>query len=282
MKQQITNQTFDAERALYHLCDASVQNCRFEGPADGESAFKEARSIRVENCFFALRYPFWHVHDFALKSIEMTDTARAALWYSTDGTIADARLHGIKALRECKRIALTDCDIISPEFGWRSCDITMENCSATGEYFMFQTKNPVLRNSSLNGKYSFQYVQNGLIENCRFDTKDCFWHSKNVTVRNTEIKGEYLAWYSENLTLINCHITGTQPFCYCKNLRLIDCTMDNCDLAFEYSSVKATVHSRIDSVKNPSRGSITADSIGEIILGDNVYPTKCKIVDLSK
>lgn len=43
----IENQTFDEERALYGLKDLTVKNCRFDGPADGESAFKECRNIDV-------------------------------------------------------------------------------------------------------------------------------------------------------------------------------------------------------------------------------------------
>ena len=55
------NKTYDEERALYAIKDATVRNCKFDGPADGESAFKECRNITVEDCYFNLRYPFWHV-----------------------------------------------------------------------------------------------------------------------------------------------------------------------------------------------------------------------------
>ena len=37
----IQNQTFDEERALYGSSDILVKDCSFDGPADGESAFKE-------------------------------------------------------------------------------------------------------------------------------------------------------------------------------------------------------------------------------------------------
>ena len=37
----IENQTFDMERALYGSRDVEVKNCSFDGPADGESSFKE-------------------------------------------------------------------------------------------------------------------------------------------------------------------------------------------------------------------------------------------------
>ena len=42
----IENQTFDEERALYGERDILVKDCSFDGPADGESAFKNARTCR--------------------------------------------------------------------------------------------------------------------------------------------------------------------------------------------------------------------------------------------
>ena len=44
----IENQTFDEERALYGIKNATVRNCLFDGPKDGESAFKECENITVE------------------------------------------------------------------------------------------------------------------------------------------------------------------------------------------------------------------------------------------
>ena len=45
----IQNQTFDEERALYGSKGIVVKNCTFDGPADGESAFKEGSDIQVEH-----------------------------------------------------------------------------------------------------------------------------------------------------------------------------------------------------------------------------------------
>ena len=41
----IDKKTFDEERALYAACDVLVKGCKFDGPADGESAFKEAKLV---------------------------------------------------------------------------------------------------------------------------------------------------------------------------------------------------------------------------------------------
>lgn len=189
----ITNKKFDEERALYAVHDITVRDCSFDGPADGESAFKECHNIAVGNCFFNLRYPFWHNNGLKLTNSEMTENCRAALWYTENAEIADTRLHGIKALRECANIKMRDCDIISPEFGWSVRNIEMENCTAQSEYFMMRSEHLSFRDVKMKGKYSFQYITDSVFENCSFDTKDAFWHAKNVTIRNCTVKGEYLA-----------------------------------------------------------------------------------------
>lgn len=264
----IENQTFDMERALYGSNGILVRNCSFDGPADGESAFKEGRDIETEHCFFNLRYPFWHDHSLKITDSEMTEKCRAALWYSDNVEITDSKLHGIKALRECSTVMIRNCDIISPEFGWSVRGIHMENTTAVSEYFMMRSENLTFRGVTFKGKYSFQYIKNATFENCVFDTKDAFWHGENLTVKDSVVKGEYLAWYSDGLTLVNCKIIGTQPLCYCKNLKLINCEMVDTDLAFEKSEVEAVITTRVDSIKNPLSGHIRVPELGELIMDD--------------
>ena len=264
--EMIQNRTFDEERALYGVNDILVRDCAFDGPADGESAFKEGRDIAVDHCFFNLRYPFWHDMGLKIENSEMTELCRAALWYSEHIEINDSKLHGIKALRECADAKLRGCDIISPEFGWSVRGVTMEDCTVESEYFMLRSDHLAFRNVRMKGKYSFQYITDSVFENCVFDTKDAFWHAKNVTVRNSVVKGEYLAWYSENITFENCRIIGTQPLCYCKNLKLVNCEMVDTDLAFERSDVEATLTAPIVSIKNPMSGHIEVPEVGEIIM----------------
>ena len=264
----IENKTFDMERALYGSQGITVKQCAFDGPADGESALKESQDIQVSDCFFNLRYPFWHDDGLKISGSEMTEFCRAALWYSNDIEITDSKFHGIKALRECSRVKMQGCDVISPEFGWSVQDIEMKDCTVQGEYFMMRSDRLNFDNVTLKGKYSFQYIQDSVFENCNFDTKAAFWHAKNVTVRNSTVKGEYLAWYCKNVTFENCRIIGTQPLCYCKNLKLINCEMIDTDLCFEKSEVEATVTTPVMSIKNPLSGRIYVPSVGEIIHDD--------------
>lgn len=270
------NLSFDAERALYGERDIYLRDCSFDGPADGESALKEAGGITAERCLFNLRYPFWHCDGVRIFNCEMTDKCRAALWYSKDIEIVGGKYEGIKALRECNNAFMSNINVVSPEFGWFSSKIKAVDSSFISEYFMLRSRDIEFDNIKFKGKYSFQYIENATFDNCDFDTKDAFWHAKNVTVRNSTVKGEYLAWYCENLTLENCHIIGTQPLCYCKGLRLINCNMSGCDLSFEKSEVQASIIGAVDSVKNPDCGMIIADSFGEIIY--DTEEQKCKII----
>ncbi len=252
----IKNQTFDQERALYGSNGIEVVDCAFDGPEDGESAFKEGRDIIVENCFFNLRYPFWHDDRLKIRGSEMTELCRAALWYSHDIEITDTKLHGIKALRECSRVKMQGCDVVSPEFGWSVHEIEMKDCSVQGEYFMMRSDRLRFEDVRLQGKYSFQYIEDSVFENCDFDTKDAFWHAKNVTIRNSVVKGEYLAWYCENVTFDHCKIIGTQPLCYCKELCLSLLVM-MADYGFVPSRGRGgvrTITAPILSIKNPLSG----------------------------
>lgn len=274
----ISNRNFDEERALYAIKDATVTDCTFDGPADGESAFKEARDVTVSRCSFRLRYPFWHTTNGKITDCTMTEGCRAALWYDRNIELNGCTMHGVKALRESHDITLRGCDIVSPEFGWRCSNVNVCDTTLESEYPFFESSDITLERFTLKGKYSFQYVTDSVIRDSVLNTKDAFWHTQNVTVYDSTINGEYLGWYSENLRLVRCRISGTQPLCYCRGLVLEDCTMENADLSFEYSDVNADIRGSILSVKNPHGGRIVADSVGEIISGNSVMDNSCEIV----
>ena len=273
---RVENQIFDKEREFYGSSDVTVVNCKFEGPADGESAFKESRNVTVDGCLWNLRYPFWHDAVVTMRNTELTELCRAAFWYSEKIEITESKLHGVKAMRECSDITIRKSDIVSPEFGWSVKDIRVEDSTAAGEYFMMRSLNLAFKNVEFTGKYSFQYVENAVIEDCVLHTKDAFWHAKNVVIKNCVVEGEYLAWYAENITFENCKISGTQPFCYCKNLKLIHCEMIDADLSFEKSEVEAELTAPVISIKNPKSGYIKVPTVQELIMDDP--DAKCRVI----
>lgn len=278
MKQVIQNQTFEEERSLYGVSDVEIRDCHFGGPVDGESALKESGRFSISDSTFSMRYVLWHDEGFSLERVTMDEATRAAIWYSKDGRIVDSVLHGIKVLRECADISLERCDIASDEFAWKCDNLKIKDSSITSVYPFFMCSVLEIENVKINAKYSFQYLRGGRVNNCQLMTKDAFWHADGVIVRDSVIDSEYAGWYSKNLTFVNCRITGTQPFCYCENLTLVDCTMENCDLAFEYSSVNAKIKGRIESIKNPLSGRIEVEEAGEIIRTGSVKDCAAEIL----
>lgn len=275
------NLFLDQERALYGIHDSEVVSCTFSGPADGESALKECRSLKIKDTYFDLRYPLWHLKKGVLERIEMTENCRAALWYDRNIKITSSCLHGIKALRECRNVSLSDCDIVSPEFGWFCRKVDVSGGRLQSEYPFLKSSGLTLCDVKMTGKYSFQYVKGAVLKNCILDTKDAFWHAENVRLENCIVKGEYTGWYSKNLTFVNCKIEGTQPLCYADGLVLENCEMQGADLAFENSDVSAVLHGNVISVKNPKSGCIRADHIGKIILDEYcARPCLCKIEEI--
>lgn len=133
----------------------------------------------------------------------------------------------------------------------------------------------------LPGESALKECRGIVAERCEFRGKYPFWHNEGLSLRDC-VFGEgarAAVWYSRRLRLVNCRISGTQPLCYAEELVLENCTMGpDCDLAFEHSTVRATIHGPLRSVKNPRSGSVTAESYGEIILdGYAKAPADCRI-----
>ena len=110
-----------------------------------------------------LRYPLWHTDHAELDGVTMTQLCRAAIWYARNVFIKNSKLHGIKAWRECEAVEAIDCDIRSPEFGWKSGNITLRGGCVESEYGFFMARDLKLDGVSFRGKYSFQYVERAVI-----------------------------------------------------------------------------------------------------------------------
>ncbi len=274
----ICKKEFGGERPLFATQNLKLDNVIIH---KGESALKECNNIEAVNCTFEGKYPFWHNDEFVVKDCHFTEGARAAIWYSKNLYMSDTQIDAPKMFREMDNIKLENVNIPdAAETLWMCRGIKLKNVTASnGDYIMSHCKDIEIDNLKLNGNYSFQYCKNVVIRNSVLNTKDAFWNSEDVTVYDSEINGEYLGWHSKNLHLVNCKISGTQPLCYAHNLIMENCTMaDDADLAFESSTVNATIRSAVKSVKNPSSGCIKADSYGEIIIDENIKaPADCKL-----
>jgi len=275
----IKDKEYGGERPLFASRGLRLDNVTIHA---GESALKECADIEAIGCRFEGKYPFWHVDGFRIDRCLFTPGARAALWYSRDLTMTDTTVEAPKMFRQMERLSLERVTIPdAQETLWHCSGVRLRDVEvAHADYIFMHCSDIDIDRYRQQGNYSFQYCRDVVIRNAVIDSKDAFWETDNVTLIDCRITGEYLGWHSRGLHLIRCHISGTQPLCYATGLVMEDCTMaPDCDLAFEESTLQASILSPVTSVKNPTSGCITAESYGEIILDANIKaPADCRIL----
>lgn len=273
----IIQEIYLGERSLFGEKNLRIQDTIF---GEGESPLKEASDIELMGCMFKWKYPLWYAKNITVKNSEWFEMARAGVWYSDNVVVENSEIAAPKNFRRCKNVALHNVTLPNAEETLWNCDtVKMNNVMAKGPYFAMNSENMVIDNLTLYGNYSFDGVKNVEVHNSKLLSKDAFWNSENVTVYDSFISGEYLGWNAKNLTLINCTIESEQGMCYIQNLVMKNCKLLNTTLAFEYSTVEAQIVGKIESVLNPSAGTIQADSIGELIIEeDKIDPAKTQII----
>lgn len=276
-KKEIRQQMLTGERALFQGKDLRIYDTIF---ADGESPLKESRDIELYGSMFKWKYPLWYAKNITVRDCTWFEMGRAGVWYTQNIKVEDSAIEAPKNFRRCTDVTLRNVSFPNAaETLWSCSDVKMRQVMAKGDYFAMNSENMNIDGLTLYGNYSFDGAKNVEIRNSRLLSKDAFWNSENVTVCDSFISGEYLGWNAKNLTLVNCTIESLQGMCYIENLVMKNCTLLNTTLAFEYSTVDAQINGKIDSVMNPSGGTIRADYIEELILEkDKVDPGKTTII----
>ena len=270
---------FDGERPLYGSNNLLLERVTI---GEGESGLKESRHIETYDCEIQGMYVLWECEDVACHHCHFAASDRAPLWYGRNIRMHDCLMDAPKVLRELDGLLLENLTLTDgAEALWYCRNGQLTNLRMErAEYAFMQSSRLKINNLTLQGKYTFQYAHNIEIHHAVLDTKDAFWNSEDCTIYDSELKGEYLGWYAKNLRLVRCHISGTQPLCYCENLVLEDCTFAlNADLAFEHSSVQATILSAVTSIVNPKSGTIQCQSVGELVHDANAKaPGDCQLI----
>lgn len=278
--EKYVQQKFVGERALFQSRDLTLEYCTF---ADGESPLKESKNITLDNTLFQWKYPLWYANDIKMTNGVLFEMARSGIWYSRNMTIQNTTIEAPKTFRRCSDLTLEKVTMPNAqETLWNCSRIKMKDVTAKGDYFGMGSSDIEIDGLTLVGNYGFDGGKNITVRNARMLSKDAFWNCENVTVYDSYILGEYLGWNSKNVTLVNCTIESLQGMCYMDNVVLRDCKLLNTTLAFEYSTVDATVDSRIDSVKNPYSGRIQAHDIDEIIFDNDEMNEKDTEIILEK
>lgn len=274
---ELKQKILKGERALFGSFDLRIIDSVFE---DGESPLKESCNIELTNSMFRWKYPLWYCENIKVRDCKWFEMARAGVWYSKDVSVIDSVIQAPKNFRRCDGLNLENVVFTNAaETLWNCRNVKLESVTAKGNYFAMNCENADVNRLVLDGNYSFDGAKNVVVRNSTLLSKDAFWNCENIEVYDSFISGEYLGWNSKNLTLVNCTIESLQGMCYIGNLVMKNCKLLNTTLAFEYSSVEAEITSKVESIINPSSGSIKAEEIGELIIEpDKTDPSKTKII----
>lgn len=273
---EIKQEYLTGERPLFQRKDLKIFDTIF---GEGESPLKESRNIELYGSMFKWKYPLWYSKNVLARNCTWFEMARAGVWYTDKIRVENAVIEAPKNFRRCREVTLEHVDFPNAsETLWNCTGVTMHKVTAKGDYFAMNSRDMKIQDFLLSGNYSFDGAKNVEIRGAKMLSKDAFWNSENVTVYDSFISGEYLGWNAKNLTLINCTVESLQGMCYIENLVMKNCRLLNTTLAFEYSTVDAEINGNIDSVLNPSGGSIRADHIGELVIeNDKVDSAKTVI-----
>lgn len=274
---KIEQQLLTGERALFNSSDLEISYSTF---ADGESPLKESHDIKIDHSSFKWKYPLWYCKNIVVEDSTLFEMARSGIWYTENISISNSTIEAPKNFRRAKNITLDN--VTMPNAGetlWNCDEISLKNVTAKGDYFGMNSTNVKIDGFNLVGNYFLDGGKNIEIHNAKMLSKDSFWNCENVTVYDSFISGEYLGWNSKNLTFVNCTIESLQGMCYIDNLVMKNCRLINTTLAFEYSTVDVEINSVIDSVMNPTSGTIRAKGISELIMDKTkIDPNNTQII----
>lgn len=273
----ISRKILTGERALFQGKELLILDSIFE---NGESPLKESRDIELHGSMFKWKYPLWYSENVIVQNCTWFEMARSGVWYTKHIRVEDSAIEAPKNFRRCRDVTLKNVSMPNAAETFWSCEgVKLDHVTAKGDYFGMNSSHLYVDGLTLYGNYCFDGGKDIEVHNSRLISKDAFWNCENVTVYDSFISGEYLGWNTKNLTFVNCTIESLQGLCYVENLVLKNCKLLNTTLAFEYSTVKADVPGKIDSVFNPISGLISTDEIGELIREpDKIDPGKTCIL----
>lgn len=276
MTVEITQRLLGGERALFHAHDLRIIDTVF---TDGESPLKESSDIELVGSAFRWKYPLWYSTHVVARNCTWFEMARSGVWYTDDVLVQDSVIEAPKNFRRCCDVTLRRTALPNAaETLWTCKGVVLDQVSAKGDYFAMNCEDVDVDGLVLDGNYSFDGAKRVHVRNSRLLSKDSFWNTEDVLVEDSYIAGEYLGWNSKNLRLVNCTIESLQGMCYADNVVLENCKLINTTLAFEYSSVQASLSGRVESVFNPESGSIEADEVAQLIVDERrVDPAKTSI-----
>lgn len=274
----IQNERYAGERPLAFSRDLLIMHTALGA---GRGALLEGEHIEAHQCTFDAQRAFWHGHACNISHSSFSEQAADGIWYAEGIDFRRNQVQAPRFFRHSSELHLEDCTFTqAAETLWMCSDIQIRDCTfAAADYLFMHSGGIAGRKLQIEGRGSLQYIRDSELHDCVISGEDALWGCQNVKIYDSELQGSCLGWHSSKLHLISCTIRGRQPLCHARNLIIEDCRFgEDCELAFEYSSVIANIDGTLPSVINPQQGLISAQGYGQIIVDEHDRSSgKCMI-----
>lgn len=183
----IHHETFDQERALYGQRDIQVTDCSFDGPADGESAFKEGANIQalrecgqvtLRDCDIVSPEFGWSVHDITMD--HCTAESEYFMMRSTNLRFTDVTFRGKYSFQYIEDAIFDNCRFDTKDAFWHAKNVVVRNSVVKGEYLAWYCENVTFEHCTIIGTQPLCYCKGLKLVDCRMEDTDLAFEKSDV------------------------------------------------------------------------------------------------------
>ena len=169
-----------ARAALWYSSGLVMTDTRVEAP----KMFREMHDLRLERVVIPdAQETLWHCSGVTMRDVEVHG-ADYLLMHSSDIDIADYRQQGNYSFQYCRNVVIRNAVIDSKDAFWNTDNVTLIDCTLTGEYLGWHSRGLHLVRCRIAGTQPLCYCRDLVMEDCEM-AYDCDLASEESTLQAT-------------------------------------------------------------------------------------------------
>ena len=162
------------------------------------------------------------------RDVHLTDCdlrLRYPLWHVSGGSMTDCRMTDTcrAALWYDEGMTLKNCSFGGIK-ALRECrDMVIEGGTGASSEFGWMCRSLTVRDFALTSEYPFLHTADSTFDGFRLKGKYSFQYTRNLVFRNCVLDTKDAFWHAENITVYDSVVKGEYLAWYSTNLRLVRC-----------------------------------------------------------
>lgn len=162
------------------------------------------------------------------RRVSITDTSfhlRYPLWHAEDAVVTNSTFTETcrAGMWYTKHLTMENCRIYGVKALREADETKLARCEIISSEFGWKCRGIELRDTKLETEYLFLDSERIYIENLDFKGKYSFQYVKDVHIKNSNLDTKDAFWHAENVTVEDSVVSGQYLGWYSKNLRLVRC-----------------------------------------------------------